>query len=672
MENNKKTGDIIMLFGGLGILATVYVSKQLLNRFRLSSQETKQLVAENNTAKPLLASKVGGVSIVMASVGSFYPPLTLLSLIVVSYNSLPALEKAVSLLHSDKKIGNDGYTAFVSLLLLSLNSAVVAGIQNTLYHISNYLIAQSQEESIQLISNAYYQAPETVWVIIDSTEQKIPLADVKTNDAVIITTGETIPLDGVIQTGIALIDQQALTGEANPIEKMQGDSVMAATIVLSGRIVIHALHSGETTRIDKLNELLLQTTDFKTELQLKGEAWADRVALPVILTSVALAPFIGGSPALALLFSVPTNTVRAMLSVQTATHMQQITHQGVLIKDGRVLEELLNVDVILFDKTGTLTQTYPEVVAIICCAERNEATLLALAAAAEQRQQHPIAKAIINKAKEQSVTLPEVTQSHYDLGMGVTVTISNQEVKVGSQRFIQQNLEDDRLPVILQSAMQAGKGHTFILISVDGKLQGALELHPLLRAEVPQLIHNLRQREFKQLALVSGDQHTVTERLATQLSLDTAYADILPEGKAALIKQLQNQGHRVCFVGDGLNDAIAMKQANVSVCLSSASTLSREIAQIILLDDNLAPLDTLFEQVIQLNKSLKKGLNIWVAFGVANAIAVPLLGFGPMQSSVLYGGAFITGLKLSKKTPKNHIGSPKISRNNVIEQCKTT
>jgi len=650
-----------MLLGGLGMLAGVYLGKRLINTFLLSrsgnpknTKKISQLEGKSNTDEPLLATKIAGISILIALVGFFYPPLRLLGLIVVSYNSLPALEKALYLLFKERKVGNDSYVAVVNLLLLGVNkpALLVIGIHNTLYHFSNYVIEQSREESARLTIDAYHQTPITVWVMKGSEEKQISLVDVKVDDAVIISTGETIPIDGVIQTGMALIDQQALTGEANPIEKMQGDTVMAATIVLSGKIVIHALHSGEATRIDKLNELLLQTSDFKTELQLKGEAWANRIALPAIVTSISLVPFIGMNPALALLFSVPTNTVRAMLSVQTNTHMQEITRQGSFIKDGRALEELRNIDIILFDKTGTLTETHPDVVAIISCAERDDDSLLSLAAAAEQRQQHPIAKAITDKATALGLALPKVTQSHYDLGMGVTVSIDDQEVKVGSQRFIQQSLKDKNLPNTIETAMQAGKGHTFIFIAVDDKLQGVLELHPRLRPEVPQLIAALRQREFKQLALVSGDQQATTERLAAQLSLDAAYADVLPEGKAALIKQLQDQGHRVCFVGDGLNDAIAMKQANVSVCLSSASALSSEVAQIILLDDNLAPLDRLFGQAEQLNKGLKTGLNIWIVFGAVNAIAVPLLGFGPFQSSLLYAGAFMIGLQSSKKPPE--------------------
>lgn len=647
-----------MLLTNLGILASVYLGKRLIDNLHSRKTVKNAVAVAINTddtlskSEHLQHSKIGGASLVMISAGHYlYPPLTLISVSVTSYTIIPILQRSIQTIRSDKKVTNDSYSALVSVLLLGLGNNVAAASQSILYHFSNYLVEKSRENSTHLATQVYHQTPETVWVVVASVEKQVPLAQVKAGDQVIVTTGETIPVDGIISVGTALIDQQALTGEANPTEKHTGDQVMAATILLSGRIVIKATQSGEDTRIDKLNELLHQTRDYKTLLQLKGEAWANRVALPLMITSTAVVPFMGVGSALALLFSAPLNTVRSMLTVQTSAHMEWMTQQGVFIKDGRVLEELPQIDIILFDKTGTLTQPHPEVAAIISCADLDADTLLSLAAAAEKRMEHPIAKAIVNKANECVLTIPEVSNSNYDLGLGVTVEIDGHEIKVGSQRFIQQATGNQHLPDVIKTAMQAAVGHTFILIAVDGKIQGALELHPNLRPEVPQLVTALRNRGFEQLAIVSGDQQAPTERLASKLELDAAYGEVLPQEKAALIKKLQQQGHRVCFVGDGLNDAIAMKQANVSVCLSSASAITSEVAQIVMLNDSLEAFDSLFDMANHLHKSLDKSLYFWLGFGATNAIAVPLLAFGPLQSSFLYGVAYTTGLQFLKSTP---------------------
>lgn len=639
-----------MLLLGLGIMASVYAGKRLLDQRKSSSQtlSTQDEAKTTTPAESLRHITLSATSVAMVAVGHFYyPPLVFVSLGLVAYSLEPALEKA----RKNHKINNDTYTALITILLVAVGSYLAAAIHNVIYHLSDFFIQKSREDSARLTTETFQQAPEKVWILADGVEIQIPLEQVKQGDGVVVTTGSTIPVDGLILQGTALVDQQALTGEAKPVEKTAGEQVMAATIVLSGRVVISAQQSGAETRIDKLNELLQHTQEYKTQLQLKGEAWSDKVSLPVLLTSAVLIPWVGTSSALALLFSAPLNTVRSMLSVQTAAHMQGIMQHGAFIKDGRVLEELPKIDVVLFDKTGTLTQTHPEVAQIISCGDYRPEDLLMLAAAAEQRLEHPIALAIVEKAQTMSLPLPEVTHSNYDLGLGVTVNIAGQEVKVGSQRFIEQALLINSLPTIITEAMQAAVGHTFILIAIDGEIEGVLELYPRVREEVPELIQQLRQREFKQIAIVSGDQQLPTERLATQLQLDTAYGEVLPQDKASLIKELQEQGHHVCFVGDGLNDAIAMKQANVAVSLSSASAVTSEVAQIILLNDNLAAFGGLFTHAEHLHSSLGNSLHLWIGFGAVNALAVPLLGFGPMQSSLLYSAAYATGIKLSGQAP---------------------
>lgn len=647
-----------MLLINLGIMAGVYAGKRLLDsrQTRLAATPstlpvTAIQVEDSDPAESLLQAKISGVSVLMVSASAFLaPPFALLGIGVISYTLTPILQRAFETWRTQKKITNDSYSSIVPILLVATGNNFAAAMHNVLYHFSSYLISKSREDSSQLAAAAFHQTPETVWIAADGVEQQVPLEQVQTGDGVIASTGVTIPVDGLILEGSALVDQQALTGEANPLEKTVGDTVMAATIVLSGRIVIQAAHSGAETRISKLNTLLGQTRDYKTQLQLKGEAWANRIALPIIATSAAAIPFVGPNPAMALLFSAPLNAVRSMLSTQTAAHMQGVMRQGVFIKDGRMLEELPHIDTILFDKTGTLTRTHPEVAAIITCADLDADSLLALAAAAEQRLEHPIARAIYDQAIEQQLTLPTVTNSRYELGLGVTVSVEQHEIRVGSQRFIQQATGQHTLPAPIAAAMQAAAGHTFILIAVDNGIQGALELHPRLRPEVPALIGALRQRGFQQLAIVSGDQQAPTERLAAELGLDAAYGEVLPQDKAALIQQLQEQGHRVCFIGDGLNDAIAMKQANVSVCLSSASAITSEVAQILLLNDSLQPLDCLFGMASRLHKRLDKNLYLWIGFSASNAIAVPLLAFNPLQSSLFYSAAYVAGLKLSGNT----------------------
>lgn len=637
-----------MLFANLGIVAGVYISKRLWDKYTKPKTHLADIdkveLAENTHQ-----SKAGAISVGLVVAGYWYAPFTLLGVVLASYNTAPMIQRSIDALREQKRINNNSYSTVVTLLLLGTGQYFPAVTHNLLYHLSCYFVSKSRTNAQQLTLDAYQQMPDSVWITTtDAVDKQISLDALKKGDAVVVSVGETIPIDGVVQSGMALIDQQALTGEAEPVEKMVGQEVMAATLVLSGRIVVTAAEDGQDTRVSKLNTLLQQTRDYKTGLQMKGEVWANKIALPVMVSSTLLMPVVGVNPALALLFSFPVNTVRAMLSVQTSAHLQWAAKQGVFIKDGRVLEELSQIDVILFDKTGTLTQTQPEVVDVICCAERDEDTLLSLAAAAEQHMEHPIAQAIHAEAVKRSLDIPRVTDSHYDLGLGVSVKVNNYLVQIGSQRFIQQVTNNAEIPGAIHSATQQAAGDTFIYIAIDGVIEGALQLRPCLRPEVPELVRALRERNFAKLGVISGDQQQATARMAAYLDLDEGWGDMLPQDKANYIKELQAQGHHVCFIGDGLNDAIALKQANVSICLSSATPIANDAAQIVLLNDSLVHLDPLFDVTTQLHHSLNKSLKLWIGFGATNALAIPLLAFGPLQSSLFYVVAYSAGLKLSR------------------------
>jgi Cu2+-exporting ATPase len=650
-----------MLIANLGILTSVCCGTYWLQRRKVTPTKTEASVLDPDIAasqEDWRQTKIGALSMLFASGGWLYPPLKVVSAGIISYNLYPVLRNTLHQWQDNRRTTNETYATLAGLLMLGSENYFAAGMQNMVYHLSNHYVHKSRKNATQWITDAYNTAPSQVWRLsANEQEHQIPLAQVQAGDRLVVNTGETVPVDGQIESGMALLDQQALTGEANPAEKTVGDHVLAATLVIRGRLVIQATHSGEDNRIQQLNDLLRQTRDYKTALQLRGEYWVDRAVLPVFAVSALTAFTLGTSSAVAILFSAPMSIIRTMLSIQTAAHLQSINDQGALIKDGRVLESLPQIDTLLFDKTGTLTETLPEVASITCCGEQTTDQLLSLAAAAEQRLEHPIAQAIVAKAQANQVTLPPVSDSQYDLGLGVTVQIEQQRIQVGSLRFILQAIQttEAKLPDPIQQAMQSATGHTFILIAADGVLQGMLELRPKLRPEVTALIARLRQQHFTQIAVISGDQQAPTQRLADGLGLDAAYGDVLPQDKAAFVQRHQDQGRNVCFIGDGLNDAIAMKQANVSISLNHAAPIASETAQIVLTEDNLAPISNLFPLAEQLQHRLRHSLILWVGFGIANALAVPLLGFGPLQSSIAYLSVYGLGIKYSRRIPPQHI-----------------
>jgi Cu2+-exporting ATPase len=294
-------------------------------------------------------------------------------------------------------------------------------------------------------------------------------------------------------------------------------------------------------------------------------------------------------------------------------HLNLASQQSILIKDGRSLELLTQVDTILFDKTGTLTQEEPEVGRVIVCDHYQEEELLTYAAAAERKLTHPIAKAILNKAEESQLTLPEVEDSNYQMGYGLTVTIDKKIIQVGSVRFME--LEGISIPKVIEEEMahSFNQGHSLVMVAIDHQLCGAIEIQPSIRPEIKEMISGLRQRGIKHLAIVSGDHKHPTEKLAKELGMDSYFYEVLPENKASIVEELQKQGRSVCFIGDGINDAIAMKKAQVSISLRGATSVATDLAQIVLMDGSLSRLCGLFDVAKNLDTQLRNGLLISIA-----------------------------------------------------------
>ncbi len=286
-------------------------------------------------------------------------------------------------------------------------------------------------------------------------------------------------------------------------------------------------------------------------------------------------------------------------------YLHLFSRRKILIKDGRSLEQLSDIDTIVFDKTGTLTQEIPQVSQIFCCADLSQDELLTYAVAAEYRQSHPIAKALLQAADMRQLEIPQIDDTHYEIGYGVKVNLNERVIRVGSKRFMT-TCGITIPPEIKKEQARCNKeGYSLVYVAIDEQLGGAIELHPAIRPEVKKVIGSLRE-SGKTLYIISGDHEAPTRRLAEELGIDHYFANTLPENKANLVSQLQESGRAVCFVGDGINDTIALKQANVSISLGGATTIAMDTAQIVLMDGNLTQLPYIFSLGEEFNQHLDR------------------------------------------------------------------
>jgi heavy metal translocating P-type ATPase len=587
-----------------------------------------------------------------------YPPIAPLYLVFFIHNSFPVYKIAEKQLIDEKTVKYEMVMVFAGLLALATSQYFAQALGNFIYHFASKIIDKTRERSKKMLKGIFEQLPRTVWVLRDNVEIEIPLEHVHINDIVVVTIGEVVPIDGVIQKGMAMIDQHTLTGESQPAEKGIGEKVFASTIVLSGKIWITVEHTGEGTIVAQIDHILDHSAQFHTNLQLQGDKWADEAILPFFGLSLIAFGLIGPNACLVVLGSHFGNQLRALAPLGTLNYLEVAVQKGILVKDGRALEGLNQVDTILFDKTGTLTHETLEVGNMILCADYGEVQLLTYAATAEQKLTHPIAKAILNKAKASQLKLPLIEDAQYQIGYGVTVNFQNQLIQVGSIRFME--IEGIPLPAQIETAMANSheQGHSLVIVAMNRQVIGGIEVQAVVRPEVKRLISGLRQRGIKHLAIVSGDHEKPTQNLANALGMDEYFYDILPQEKAKIVEQLQKQGQSVCFVGDGINDTIAMKKADVSISLTGASSIATDVADVILMEGTLHHINDLFDISQDLSFNLKTSFGTVIVPTAINLSGAFMFNLGFTLSLIIKDTMFLAGVgnamfpltKLEKKS----------------------
>jgi Cu2+-exporting ATPase len=495
------------------------------------------------------------------------------------------------------------------------------------YSLSLKITSLTRERSRQKLIHLFDHQPQSVWVLIDGVEVETPFQQVQAGDTVVAYAGQAIPVDGVVVAGMATVDQHRLTGEAQPVERSGGDAVLAATLVLRGWLHVRVERAGRETVAMQVAEILQRTTAYHLAVEQRGLKLAEDCVMPSVALSAVTLPFLGVGSAISVFFARPGVDMYYAGPLALLNFLYLSASRGILVKDGRSLELMHRIDTVVFDKTGTLTQEQPEVAAIHTTGAFDEWQVLAYAAAAEHRQSHPIAKAILAEAGRRGLELPDTGETRCEVGFGVQVTVGGQSVRVGSRRFIEG--EGLNLPPALDraQAQSAAFGHSMVFVAVDGGLAGAVELRPTLRPEAPAIVAELKSRGLK-LAILSGDRVEPTRHLAERLGIDEYFADVLPEDKARHIERLQLEGRSVCFLGDGINDAIALKTAHVSVSLHGATSIAQDAAQIVLMDQSLNQLPALFDLSRRLDFNLNTSFRISVATGAGIIGSIYLFGGG--------------------------------------------
>jgi len=573
------------------------------------------------------------------------------------YSGIPTFVSAWHVLTRERRLGVDVLDAVVIIMCIASVEIFAGAVLTWCLSFGRRLLASAREDSRRRLVNVFGKQPRTAYVVVDGVEVNVPLDQVGQGDIVAVHTGEMIPVDGVVASGNAVVDQHALTGESVPVEKQKGSRVYASTLLVGGKLLIEVERAGRETTSAKISTILNDTAAFQLSSQSKGEEYADRAVVPTLALS-AIGAATGGLQAATAIVNCDFGTgIRMAAPIALLSSLSVCASRGILIKDGAALEQMAAIDTVLFDKTGTLTQERPVVHAVHRLARWGNERILSYAAAAERRVGHPIAAAIVAEFEKLGKPFVVADESSFKVGYGISVVIQGKTVLVGSQRFMKQRGVElgDKVDAIVANAHD--EGHSLVFVAADKVAVGAIELAPALREGIPEMIQSLRAHGVKQIVVISGDHERPTAKLARQLQVDRYFSEVLPEDKARYVELLQGEGHKVCFVGDGINDSIALKRANVSVSLRGATSVATDTAQVVFMEDSLNRLVDFMDISRQLNSNVR---NSWRIILVPNLLCIGgafFLGFGVMASVLANNVAAIAALA-NGLLPLRHLKAP--------------
>ena len=519
-----------------------------------------------------------------------------------------------------------------TLMSLGVVAALVVGQWPTaavvvfFMHLGNFAESFTTERSRQAVKRLTQLAPKMARIEREGAEQDVPIGEVQVGDTIIVRPGEALPVDGEVLSGQATIDQAAITGESMPVEVSQGSPVFAATIARLGSLRVRATHVGRDTTFGRIIKMVEEAEAHRADVQ----RLADRFSayfLPLVAAIALLTFVISRNP----LATAAVLVVACSCSLALATPIAMLASigagasRGLLIKGGKYLEQLARADVLLIDKTGTVTLGRPQITDIIPLDGIAKHEVLSLAASCERYSEHPLAEAVRREAVAQGLILRDPVNFEALPGYGVRAQIDGATIAVGNTRMIEAGAMHTQV-----QALEA-QGKTLLVVAKDAAVIGVLGASDTIRPEVPLALAAVRRGGVKQVELLTGDNEQTAKALAGVLGI--AYrAELLPEDKIAIVKQYQTQGHTVVMVGDGVNDAPALAQADVGIAMGVAGAdVAMDAAHMALMRDdwNLVP------EVFAIARRTMRVVKMNIAFtAIYNLVGLSLAAFGILPPMV--------------------------------------
>ncbi|MDY2852471.1 MAG: heavy metal translocating P-type ATPase [Acidaminococcus fermentans] len=518
-----------------------------------------------------------------------------------------------------------------------------AGSVMLLLRVGELLEEWTYQKSVHDLADNMSLHIDTVWKVVDGTEVEVSLADVQAGDLVSVKMGSTIPLDGEVQSGDAMVNQASMTGESMPVHKTAGLTVYAGTVVEDGEIVVKVKGGAGNSRYDRIVKMIQDSESFKSNLESRASHLADSL-VPWCLGGTLLTYLLTRNltRAMSILMVDFSCALKLFMPLAVLSAMRECSTHKITVKGGKFLEAVAQADTIVFDKTGTLTLAKPKVADVLCFNGYDRATVLRYAACLEEHFPHSVANAIVRQAADEGLTHDEMhSKVEYIVAHGIASMVDGKRIVIGSGHFI----FDDEHCVIPEGeeALYENRPEEYshIYMALDGELVAIICIQDPLRPEAPQVLQNLRKAGFKQLVMMTGDSERTAAAVAAKIGVDKFYAEVLPEDKARFVKEAKQSGHRVVMVGDGINDSPALSEADAGVAIAEGADIAREIADITISAHDLQQLVVLKEISTLLMKRVQFNYDFVITFN-AGLIGLGVLGIlPPATTALLHNGSTI-------------------------------
>ncbi len=505
-----------------------------------------------------------------------------------------------------------------------------AAIIITLILLGKYLEAVAKGRTSEAIKKLMGLRPKTARIIRGKEEVEISVDDVKVGDVLVIRPGEKIPVDGIVIDGHSYVDESMITGESVPVAKNKGDTVIGATINKNGVLKFRATKVGKDTVLSQIIRLVEDAQGSKAPIQRLADTVSSYFVPAVILVAIvsfaywyliAAMPFIF---ALSIFIAVLIIACPCALGLATPTAIMVGTgkgaENGILIKSGEALETAYKLNTIVFDKTGTLTKGAPEVTNVVALNSYEENDVLKIAAAAEFGSEHPLGEAIVHEAKKRQIGIQKISSFEAISGKGIKAKLGKKVIAIGNRKLMSDYKAKITPQIEERITALEHEGKTVVLVSENSKLLGLIAIADTLKEQSKGAVERLKKMGL-QVIMLTGDNERTAKAIASQVGIEHVLAEVLPKDKADNIKKLQQEGRIVAMVGDGINDAPALAQADIGIALGSGTDVAMETGDIVLIKDNLQDVVTAIDLSKYTIKKIKQNL-FWAFF--YNVVGIPV------------------------------------------------